>query len=52
MEAACTFETVVSYHDTTWLHNPEDLALKHHSHENHKTLLISLDFQAWKDEEF
>jgi len=30
MEAAWTPETLVSYHDTTWRHNPEDLDLKYH----------------------
>jgi len=27
MEAAWSFETSVSYHNTTWCHNPEDLDL-------------------------
>jgi hypothetical protein len=37
MEAARTPETSVSYHKTTRRHNPEDLDLKHHCHENLKT---------------
>jgi hypothetical protein len=37
MEAACTSETSVFYHNTTWRHNPEDLNLYLHCHENLKT---------------
>jgi hypothetical protein len=34
MEAAWTSETVVSYYNTSWCHNPEDLDLNLHQCEN------------------
>jgi len=37
VEAAWTFETLVSYHKTAWYHNPENLDLKHHCCEGLKT---------------
>jgi hypothetical protein len=32
-------ETLVSYHNTTRHHNPEDLDFKHHRRENLRTLI-------------
>jgi len=37
LEAALSSETVVSYHNTTWRHNLEDLDLNLHSPENLKS---------------
>jgi len=37
MEAAWTFQTFASCHNSTWRHNPEDLDFKNHSPESPKT---------------
>jgi hypothetical protein len=37
MEAAWTFETLVSYRITTWRHNPEDFNLNFRRRENLKS---------------
>jgi len=37
MEAPRISETSLSYYNTTWSHNTEDLGLKHHRHESLKT---------------
>jgi hypothetical protein len=42
MAAVWTSETMTSYHNTTWHHNPENLDLKYHHRESLKTYLVRL----------
>jgi len=37
---ACSSELLVSYYDTMWPQNPQDLILCHHSHESLKILFM------------
>jgi hypothetical protein len=46
MEATWAYETLVSNHDITQRHNPEDLDMKHDSRESFKTPIRILDGES------
>jgi hypothetical protein len=46
MEAARSSETSVTYHTTTWRHNPEDMRLNVHRRENVKYRNVQNSFMS------